>query len=366
MESIGQLFMIGIEGTKLTDSEKEFIEKENIGGVTLFKYNYESPAQLAELVNSIQALRGEYPLFIAVDQEGGRVVRFKRPFTTIPPMKDIGDLNSPKICFEIHKIIAEELSACGVNLNYSPVCDIIHEKSDPATVGDRSFGYDEEIVSKNITAAIRGLQTNGIMACAKHFPGLGFATKDSHYHLPIVKASIDEILKNDIKPFIKASKSRVEFVMTAHMMIDAIDDKRPMSLSPKGHKFLREQLKYNKIVITDDMQMQAITDNFGKEEAVVMALDAGADMVLYREFEFAKKALQSLRKGMKEKRLLNSTIDEKLARIQDCKKRNLSEYSPIYIPSIRDKINRPSVQTLMEEIGQKIQANYPEATRAMS
>ncbi len=125
MSNLGQLVMTGVSGTTLNEEEKSFLKEENIGGVVLFKRNFESPAQLAELVNSIQVLRQEYPLFIAVDHEGGRVLRFKEQFTQFPSMREVASLNSPKTCFEVHAQMALELKACGINVNLSPVCDIV-------------------------------------------------------------------------------------------------------------------------------------------------------------------------------------------------------------------------------------------------
>ena len=121
---VGQLFMTGISGLSLTEEEKDFIQNNNIGGVILFAHNYQDPGQLAELVNEIQTLRDEYPLFVSVDQEGGKVKRFKTHFTQFPSMFDVGKKDSPKLTFEVHKALAEELSACGVNLNFSPCTDI--------------------------------------------------------------------------------------------------------------------------------------------------------------------------------------------------------------------------------------------------
>lgn len=349
----GQMIITGISGLTLTPEEKNFIESERIGGVILFAHNYESPAQLAELVNSIQVLRDEYPLFISVDHEGGRVIRFKKHFTHFPPMLDIAYTNSPKICYAIHQIMAEELTACGINLNFSPVCDIFTNPENKV-IGDRAFGHDQDTVSKFISAAIRGLQTNGILACAKHFPGHGSTLKDSHFDLPIVKTSLEELRERELQPFIKAVQSRVEFVMMSHLMVDAVDSEYPCSLSAKAHQMLRDELKYKKIIISDDMQMKAVADRYTVPEAAVLALIAGSDMLCYRDAENAKLGLEGIKEAMKTKRLLNDQIADKVKRIVDCKKRNLSEYNPIYIPAIVNKINTRPTQILLEEINKKI------------
>lgn len=135
MSEMGQLVITGISGHTLTNEEESFLEKENIGGVILFANNYESPAQLAELVNHIQRCRKDYPLFIAVDQEGGRVVRFKKGFSPVPSMKEVGLSESPKLAFHVAKMVASELLACGVNVNLGPVCDILTNKQN-TVIGD--------------------------------------------------------------------------------------------------------------------------------------------------------------------------------------------------------------------------------------
>jgi len=353
MDQLGQLLITGISGTSLTEEEREFIEKENIGGVILFANNYDSPAQLAELVNSIQQCRSEYPLFVAVDNEGGRVFRFRSGFTNFPPMYEIGLTESPKLCFHIAKIMADELNACGINVNFAPVCDIWNNPNNKV-IGDRAFGKDEETVSKFSSSIIRGLQTNGILACAKHFPGHGSTTKDSHFDLPIVKRTMEELERDEFKPFVKAIKSRVEFVMMAHLVVDAIDNELPTSLSPKAYEILRNDLKYNKLIITDDMEMKAITDNYSVEDAAVKAIGAGADIIEYRSFDLAKKALAGLQEARKVKALKNERLKESFDRVLSAKKEYLSEYSPVYIPDIAKKVNTGASKSFIKEVQDKI------------
>lgn len=350
---IGQLFIIGISGITLTPEESDFIEKNNIGGVILFSHNYESPAQLADLVNSIQALRDEYPLFISVDQEGGRVQRFKEGFTRIPAMLNLAKLDSPKICFEVHKIIADELNSCGINLNFSPCVDILSNPKN-TVIGDRAFGNEESGVSKLISAAIRGQQTNGILACAKHFPGHGDTSKDSHFDLPVVKTSIETLKSREFKSFNKAAKARVEFIMMGHLVVDAIDDKLPCTLSENAYRFLRDELRFSKLIITDDMDMKAITDHFPPEESAVMALNAGADLLIYRTFETAKFAYESINQALKTKKIANQKISDKFDRVMECKKNHLKEYKPIYIPNISDSLNTKTTQAFMKDLAGKL------------
>lgn len=353
MKNIGQLIMTGISGLILTEDEKKFIGENNIGGVILFAHNYDSPGQLAELVNSIQTLRDEYPLFISVDHEGGRVIRFKKHFTQFPPMFDMQKLNSPKMCFQVHTIMAEELAACGINLNFSPCCDILTNPNNKV-IGDRAFGADEDTVSKYISSAIRGLQTSNILSCAKHFPGHGSTTKDSHYGLPYVKTTIEDLRNLEFKPFIKAIKSRVEFIMMGHLVVDAIDPNLPTTLSENAYKIIRDEFRYKNLIITDDMEMQAITDHHTMEDAAVMAINAGADIILYRSMISAKRAFEALSAAQKNMKIKNQDIHDKVERIMECKKEHFKEYNPIYIPKILNKIGSKSSQIFLKDITDKI------------
>lgn len=346
MDNYGQLIISGIKGTALLPEEIDFIKNEKLGGVILFSHNFEDPAQLAELVNSIQKLRDEYPLFISVDHEGGRIIRFKKHFTQFPAMLDLAKLDSPKLVFEAHQVMAKELAACGINLSFSPVCDIL-TNPDNKVIGDRAYGTDAETVEKYISAAIRGLQTSGLLSCAKHFPGHGGTTQDSHTELPLVKTTLAELKSREMIPFIKASKSRVEFMMMAHLLVDAIDDKLPTSLSSRAYDFLRNETKFTKVVVTDDMEMKAVADRFTTEEAAIMAMNAGADMLIYRTMDNAKIALKGIREAVKKRTIKKESMVEKFGRVERCKKEFLSDYQPIYIPKIADVFNSQDAKKVL-------------------
>jgi beta-N-acetylhexosaminidase len=352
MDNIGQLIITGIKGKSLTPEERSFIQEGNIGGVVLFAYNYESPGQLAELVNSIQALRSEHPLFISVDHEGGRVQRFKAGFTHFPPMLEIAEKGSPKLCFEVHQAMALELLACGVNLNFSPVCDVFSNPSNKV-IGDRAFGKTPERVEQYISSAIRGLQTGGIIACAKHFPGHGSTTKDSHFDLPYITSTIEELEERDIPPFIKAVKSRVEMVMMGHLVVDAIDPELPCSMSPKAHDYLRKKLKFSNVIISDDLHMKAIDDHYSPEDAAIKILKAGTDILLYREPERAEIALEAIKRAKSQQQLSLEELTAKIKRIWSIKNDYFGEYAPIYIPNISKKMLEAKGAIILDQINKK-------------
>ena len=348
---VGQLFITGIEGITLKDEERQFILDNNIGGVILFKNNFADPGQLAELINDIQTLRDEYPLFISVDQEGGRVKRFQSHFTQFPSMFEVGKKDSPKLTFEVHKVLADELSSCGVNLNFSPCCDIWSNPKNNV-IGDRAFSDKAEEVEKHVSAAIRGLHTGGVLACAKHFPGHGNTSKDSHFDLPFVKKTMEELRAEELVPFQKASKSRAEFMMMAHLVVDAIDKELPCTLSPKAYEFLRDELKYKKIIITDDMEMKAVADRYTNEEAAIMALTAGADMIMYRSFEKTKSAYEAVMNAIKEQKISKPDMEAKIRRVMSCKQKFLKEYKPVYIPTVSKSLREDRQSEILDKIAE--------------
>lgn len=355
MDNYGQLYFTGIEGKTLTEEEKAFIKEEKIGGVILFSQNFQDPSQLAELVNSIQKLRDDYPLFIGVDHEGGRVQRFQTHFSLFPSMHEVAKLDSPKMVFEIHQQMAKELAACGINLSFSPCCDVLTNPTN-SVIGNRSYGSDPQVVEKFISAAIRGLQTSGLLSCAKHFPGHGDTTQDSHVDLPLVKTSLEVLKSRELIPFVKASKSRVEFMMMGHLLVDALDEKSPTTLSTAAYEFLRRETKFSKIVITDDMDMRAISDRFTPEVSGMGALIAGADMVMFKSMENAKKSLLALREASKKRLIKKEILTEKLSRVEKSKKEFLSTYQPIYIPKISEVFHSNESKNLKDLLQKQLSA----------
>jgi beta-N-acetylhexosaminidase len=352
-KNLGQLVVTGIAGTVLTPEESEFILKDNIGGVILFAHNYASPAQLAELINEIQKLRDEFPLYIMTDHESGRVQRFKDPFTHFPAQYDLAKLNSPKLIYEVHEMMATELKACGINVNLSPCCDI-WSNPENKVIGDRAFGNDVAAVEKMVSAAIRGLHAGGVLSCAKHFPGHGSTKKDSHVELPYLKTSLEDLKSNELIPFNRAIKSKVEFVMMAHIVVDSIDANNPISLSAKGHALLRESYRFNGIIITDDLEMGAILEKSSIEEASVMALLAGANLLLYRKAETAKKSLELMKQRYREKKLDRRLLEFSILKNLNLKKEKFTGYSPVYIPEISSSMKIGKHKNYLQEIQKKI------------
>ena len=346
MDGLGQLIMTGIDGTALDPQEGRFIRSCGIGGILLFSRNFEDPAQLSELTSSIRRL-GTVAPFIAVDQEGGRVTRFRSPFTEFPPMGAVARLDSPDLFRSIGEITARELIGCGVNVNFAPVCDILRPGADGA-IGDRAFGDDGESVCRNTAAFIQGSLAGGVLPCAKHFPGHGDTEVDSHVELPVIKKSLEQLNQTELVPFYHAVQEGIPFVMTAHLLIESIDRELPASLSPATYQILRKKLGFAGLAVTDDMQMGAVADHFGFGEAAVLAISSGADIVEYRDVSQAEEAYRALGRAAASGRLDRRTLEERSTRIEAFKKTALP--APGFPRAVGAENHRLFLSTLMDRL----------------
>ena len=275
----GQRLMLGFDGTTLNTDLKQLIDRFKVGGLILFTRNVESPDQIRRLCSEVQAYAaacGQPPLFIAIDQEGGQVARLKAPFTEFP---DTPPLNSSTAAENFARITAAELKEVGINMNMAPVMDVNDPHIDSIMLR-RAFSHDPDIVSEIGVAVINGLQTRQIMAVAKHFPGIGRTTLDSHVDQPILDASTQE-LATDLTPFSAAVDSHVAGIMLSHIRYRALDPDFPASLSAKiVRNLLRRQMGYDGLVMTDDLDMGAISNHFDIDTAVECILAADIDLIL--------------------------------------------------------------------------------------
>jgi len=326
---LAQMFLVGVNGTELARPTEEFLSDYQPGGVIYFAHNYESPALTAEMSDSIQGTRERsrnLPLFVSVDHEGGRVQRFRKPFTHFPEPSELGAIGSPKLAFLVAEVMAKELRAVGVNVDFHPLCDIHTRPSNPV-IGRRSFGTDDELVSRMASAMVRGFVANGVIACAKHFPGHGDTTVDSHFDLPKVDVPWDELMKRELKPFARVIKSRVDMIMTAHILNAALDPIYPATLSYSTiTNGLRKDLRYGKLVITDDMQMDAVAKHFGEDDMIALAINAGCDILLYRTEEKGRQAMDIAFRFLAEGRIEKAQVEAAYARIKEVKERVLVPY----------------------------------------
>lgn len=328
-KKVGQLLYVGVPGTALDRAKLELLGRIGVGGVILFRENYESVEQLCELTNEIQktltadAFEG-LPAFIGVDQEGGRVRRFRDPFTDFAAASKLGELNSPKTAFEAGYVMGRELRSVGVNMNFAPVLDV-PEALDKGVIGDRAFSTQEDAVASIGSAFARGLLKGGVIAVAKHFPGHGTTSIDTHSELPTCSKSLDELDKKDFVPFRRAIRARVEGIMTAHIQFPKIDPDRPATLSRKIlQDVLRKQLRYQRLIFSDDLEMGAIQKKYALRDAAFLSIEAGCDQVLIcHEWERIEEVWNYLVQGFDTGGLPMKRLDESLERIRDAKTRYL-------------------------------------------
>jgi beta-N-acetylhexosaminidase len=270
--------MIDIQGLALSDLDRDRLSHPLVGGLILFARNYESREQLARLTAEVHALRRPQ-LLIAIDHEGGRVQRCRQGFTRLPAMRRLGDLwerdraQAISAARAIGFVLAAELRACGVDLSFTPVLDLDWGKS--AVIGDRAFHGDPQVVTALAGALIEGLREAGMSACGKHFPGHGWADADSHVALPVDPRTLAE-LAPDIEPY---RHLKLDAVMPAHVVYSSIDEKTAC-FSEYWHSFLRNDLKFDGVVFSDDLSMEGASVAGGIEDRARAAWSAGCDMLL--------------------------------------------------------------------------------------
>ncbi|MEO7720111.1 MAG: beta-N-acetylhexosaminidase [Capsulimonas sp.] len=333
---IGQLLLFGWQGETpeaaraVNSHATALVDDLSVGGVILMGRNvgnvHETRAMLASLQERAAA-RGLPPLFVATDQEGGRVSRFVPPhYTQFPVAKTIGDTADFDNARQVARAIAEELKAVGLNWDFAPVLDVNNNERNPV-IGDRSYGDDPELVAKMGVAAVRGFQDDaGLLACGKHFPGHGDTEVDSHLALPTIaidRASLDKI---ELVPFRAAIAAGLAGIMTSHILFTELDAELPATLSPAILTgLLRGDLGYQGLIITDCLEMKGVAAKWGSAEASVLALEAGADILLCchtleTQVAIRDAVIEAVRNG----RITEARIEESLARIAAAKQRWIS------------------------------------------
>ncbi len=353
-EKIGQMFMVGFNDIKAVSDIKELIEDYCVGGIIYFRRNILSLEQVSNLSNELQGLatdrKPDLPLIISTDQEGGMVNRLLGG-THFPGNMTIGATKQPGLAKKAGRAIALQLKAVGINMDFAPVMDVNNNPLN-IVIGTRSFGGDAELVAEMGVAFIKGMQEEGTIACAKHFPGHGNTAVDSHLELPVIKCSRENLEKVEIYPFKEAVKAGVDSIMTAHIYVPALESGKgiPATLSNSILTgLLRKKMGYKGVIITDCMEMKAISDNFGTVEGSVMAIEAGADIVLIsHSLDKQKAAIKETIKVVKEGRITGERINQSVLRILDLKRKRIgSKGSPV---SDYRKINKEAEEKIAYEI----------------
>lgn len=347
-EKIGQMLFLGWQsvGTAEDDSHptvadiaesrsvnthaRALVDDLAVGGIIFMGRNVESPAQMRRVTGELQDINrahGRSPLFLGVDQEGGRVNRLNPPhFTREPSPKSIGDTGDPGAARKSAAVIGRELRSVGLNWDFAPVLDVNNNPKNPV-IGDRSYGDDPGLVSRMGAAAVAGFQEDaGIIACGKHFPGHGDTDVDSHHALPVVghdRARLDEI---ELAPFKAAIAAGVASIITAHIRFNRLDSELPATLSPSILTgILRRDLGFEGLIVTDCLEMKGIANHWGLGEAAILAVEAGADILLACHTWTAQRAIRdALIDAVRSGRVPEARIDTSVKRILAAKSRWLS------------------------------------------
>jgi len=336
-EQIGQMIMVGFRGLSLAPDNPVAadIKERKIGGVILFDYdvptktpvrNIESPEQVGRLVRSLKDL-AKTPLLVAIDQEGGRVNRLKEKFGFPPTVsaQHLGTANDPKTTRQRAEQTASTLAQLGINLNFAPVVDLNTNPENPV-IGklERSFSADPGIVTRNALAWMEGHHQHGVLCALKHFPGHGSSRADSHLGFVDVTETWTRAELEPYRQLIKAGQA--DIVMTAHIFNSKLDPSVPSTLSrPVITGILRGELGYQGVVVSDDMQMKAISAHYGLETAVQQAVNAGVDILVFGnnslfDPEIAQKAISILKQSVKDGKISPARIEESYQRIMKLKK----------------------------------------------
>ena len=329
-EKVGQLLMIGFGGTHVTPHIRFWVRERHVGGVALFSRNITGLEQTARFTRELHALTADStPMFVALDQEGGNVVRVREGAMILPGNMALGATRSPTLAYVAGQGLAIDLRLLGFNMNLAPVLDVNSNPKNPV-IGVRSYGEKPDLVAELGSWYVRGQQEMGVVAVAKHFPGHGDTQSDSHFSMPSIDADMSRLNEIELAPFRAAIDAGLDAVMTAHIALPRIseDPRVPATLSTRViGGILREQLGFEGVVITDGLEMQGIVEQYGSGKAAVLAILAGADMPMIlwtpkKKEEVYQALLEAVRSG----EISHERLDQSVHRILTAKnKRGLFE-----------------------------------------
>ena len=349
-EKIGQMIIMSYRNPTVDSTLENTLKTVKLGGFILFKENITT---YENTINFIQTVKksNDIPLWIGIDQEGGNVQRLKaledHPVSDIPYMNAIGQTNNIDYARQIGKVMAEELKVFGINMDFAPDIDI-WTNPDNTVIGKRSFGSNPTLVSQMGIALGDALLQHQIVPVYKHFPGHGNTAEDSHYALPVVTKTLDELLSSDLIPFQDAIAHDVPIIMVGHLAIPNItNDNTPASLSKVMiHDILKEQLGYKGLVVTDALDMGALTQNYTEEEIYTMAINAGVDILLMPQE--SKNCVKIVADAVKSGKISESQIDESVRKILKLKYDTIADTYNQYAPI--DILNSAEHQSIITQI----------------
>lgn len=348
-QKIGQLVIVGMEGTTVDDMSIRMLEKYHVGGFIFFRDNIQSTAQAVKLFNDLKKANesNPLPLWLSLDEEGGRVTRLPDELVKIPASGVIGKSKNPKLAEEVGRQIGRRLSGYGLNMDFAPVLDVNSNPRNPV-IGDRAFGSTADQVSRMGLAAMKGIAGAGVVPVVKHFPGHGDTAMDSHLGLPVIKHDKTRLNQVELAPFRDAIEAGADVVMVGHLLMEKIDPDTPASFSkPVITGLLREELGFEGVVITDDMTMGAVAQSEkGIGEAAIQSVLAGTNIVLVgHDYGLEEEVLKSLSEAVRSGRIPAKLLDERVLPILRLKQKYHLEDNPAHQPDI-EALNKESREIL--------------------
>ncbi len=317
-EKVGQMFIVGFNGYEVDDNIANLIKNKKAGGVILFSKNIDTVDQTKKLIESLNALNGENKpkLFMSVDEEGGIVSRIPKEMGQFESAWDVGATGDLNYAFEHGKTIGETIKSLGFNMDFAPVLDVNSNPNNPV-IGIRAFSNDPEIVKTMGTEVYKGLRKSGVLAVGKHFPGHGDTDVDSHFAVPFINKSLNELKNLELIPFKYAIDNGMDMIMVSHLYLPQLDSEYVGSLSNNiVTKLLREELGFNGVVVTDDMIMEGVKGQYPTAESAVKAIEAGDDLIIVSTgIDDQNSAIDGVIEAVRNGIISEKRIDESVYRI---------------------------------------------------
>ncbi|WP_213579125.1 beta-N-acetylhexosaminidase [Paenibacillus lautus] len=337
-EKIGQLVLVGLEGTAIDETSRKLVKDHHVGGFILFKDNIESVEQTVKLLNDLKEANAAnpVPLWLSIDEEGGRVTRFPEEYVKLPSSGKVGSKGDLALTKRVGGLIAQKVAGLGLNMVFAPVLDI-HSNPNNPVIGDRSFGTTAETVTEHGIASMKGIQEKGVVPVVKHFPGHGDTSVDSHLGLPVVEHDLKRLHEMELVPFQQAINEGADVVMVAHLLMKSIDPDTPSSYSkPVINDLLREEMGFKGVVITDDMTMGAISGSTDVGEASVKSVVAGSNMVLIgHEYAQEEAVIQALTKAVRSGLIPEEMLNDRVRATLELKHKYELSDDPVKAPDIK-------------------------------
>lgn len=323
-QKVGQIVLFGVTGTEMNEQIRQWIAVNRVGGFIFFKPNIQNSEQTWKLVSAMKHLNtnegNKLPLFLSIDQEGGKVSRTPKDVRSFPTSQAVGRTKDGKFAYQVGEALGQTLNTYGFNVDFAPVLDVNSNPKNPV-IGSRSFGSTADLVASMGIQEMKGIRSQNVIPVVKHFPGHGDTSVDSHKDLPVVGHDMKRLRSLELVPFAKAIQEGADAVMVAHLLMKQLDPDLPASLSRAViHDLLREELGFQGVIFTDDMTMEAITKTMPIGQAAVKAVNAGADVVLVgHDPEKQQNVLDALISAVEDGTISEETINDSVYRIAKLK-----------------------------------------------